>query len=237
MRFLYHDPIENKVLTKEVSDGMTIGRKNADLVIRDGMISTKHARIEMEGSAWFLVDQASTNKIKVKDKKLERVELKDGVEFYLGNVLVKVLDKDMSLENTQLEVELEEEKQHHWSHDIEDMIKDLGQLSAQSDHRIYAFHFHVLLRVISGPEEGKSYSLLYGPRSFGNLDEDICIYDWAIDESSFQLVEHDGGIYLTTSFPDKITVNKKSLATVKLNSGDKIYLGQSCLEVEIEAYA
>ena len=117
------------------------------------------------------------------------------------------------------------------------MIKDLGQLSAQSDHRIYAFHFHVLLRVISGPEEGKSYSLLYGPRSFGNLDEDICIYDWAIDESSFQLVEHDGGIYLTTSFPDKITVNKKSLATVKLNSGDKIYLGQSCLEVEIEAYA
>lgn len=237
MRFLYHDPIENKVLTKVVSEGMTIGRKNADLVIRDGMISTKHAIVEKKASALFLVDQGSTNKIKVNDKKLDRIELKDGLEFHLGNVLVKVLDKDLNLENTQLEVELQEEKNHHWSDDISEMIKDLSQASAQSNHRMYAFHSHVLLRVISGPEEGKSYSLLYGPRSFGNHDEDFCIYDWAIDESNFQLVEHDGGIYLTTSFPDKITVNKKSLATVKLNTGDKIYLGQSCLEVEIEAYA
>ena len=77
------------------------------------------------------------------------------------------------------------------------------------------------------------HDLCYGPRSFGNLNSDITVYDWNINEGQFQIVEHDKNIYLTTDFPAEVLVNGNSQKTVKLSTGDRIELGQSIIEVEI----
>lgn len=236
MKFLYLDPVEKKMITVEVKSGMSIGRKKADLVIRDGLISTKHASIEESKDGLMIVDQGSTNKIKHNGEKKSELLLTDGLEFELGNVVVKVIDHDSSMDLTATSTG-DDEKTVHWSEQLGKGLKSTLKLAKQGSEKLYPFHFHVNLKIVAGPDEGKNIELLYGPRSIGNLDQDICIYDWSIDQADFQLVQHDGGIYLTTNHPDKVLVNKKESRTRKLNTGDKIYLGLSCLEVSIKDYA
>lgn len=250
MRIEYIDPKTGKKTSQKIVKGMSLGRKGSDIVIPDSKISSKHAEIREEDGKLLLVDLGSTNKILYKGAKVESLELYNGVEFQLGSVYVTVIGRpgdvtesvnipleDMAGAETNVTGLIEDTKEKtHWSETIKHSLKDLLEAAEQKDENVYPFSKDLYLTIKEGPQKNRHIQVLYGPRSIGNMKQDICILDWNIGDVSFQLVEHDKNIYLTTDFPEEVLVNDSSSGTTKLNQGDFIKLGESILEVEIKSY-
>lgn len=236
MILLFINPKTGEKIIFPIKNGTTLGRKNTHIEISDSKISSLHAKIEKEGDNFYLSDQGSTNKILYKGVRSDRLELYSGISFQLGNTLFRVFDKKKKTEELD-EKELQPSKdKKHWSEYLKDCFTELMAKSTQGSNEIYPFSKDLVLRTVDGPQKGSKFEILYGPRSIGNLDQDMCILDWNIGEASFELVEHDHNIYLTTDFPSEVLVNNASESTVKLSTGDKIFLGQTTLEVEVRSY-
>ena len=69
----------------------TLGRSDeCDIVLRDRSISRKHALLALEDGRWYAEDQGSTNGISKDGKRAKRLELADGDEFKLGDLLLRL---------------------------------------------------------------------------------------------------------------------------------------------------
>lgn len=73
-----------------VGDEVVIGRVGANLVLRDGRISRRHARVWRDGARWLVEDLGSTNGTALNGRAIERpTPLGDGDKVYLGSTVVK----------------------------------------------------------------------------------------------------------------------------------------------------
>ena len=77
-------------LTSPVLDGLSLGRKKTQVALEDPKSSNLHAIIEKQGDQYILVDQKSRNGIKFHDKKVERLIIEPGIEFVIGNSVIKI---------------------------------------------------------------------------------------------------------------------------------------------------
>jgi hypothetical protein len=76
--------------TLDVESSASIGRiAGCDLVLRDASISRRHARVERGSAGWEVIDEDSRNGITVAGARVERAALADGLEFKLGEVLLR----------------------------------------------------------------------------------------------------------------------------------------------------
>lgn len=76
----------------ELRDGLLIGRKTGDLILRDPKVSSAHARVELRDNRDFwLVDQGSMNGIKCLGQRLRELFLEDRIEFTLGQTMLRVV--------------------------------------------------------------------------------------------------------------------------------------------------
>jgi pSer/pThr/pTyr-binding forkhead associated (FHA) protein len=74
----------------EIAPGATLGRStDCAAVLRDHSVSRQHARMELHDGRWSVVDLESRNGLFVGEAKTLRVELQDGAEFKLGEVLCR----------------------------------------------------------------------------------------------------------------------------------------------------
>ena len=63
-----------------------IGRsKDCDIRIADPNVSRRHAEVRPVGDGYTVVDLGSTNGIEVDGKRVQELELEDGVRFTLGS--------------------------------------------------------------------------------------------------------------------------------------------------------
>ncbi len=83
-------PIE---VTKDLS---AIGRDpSCELVVTDGSVSRRHARIERRGSSWWVVDQGSANGTYINSRKVSEEVLGSGQELRFGALAFRVeLEED-----------------------------------------------------------------------------------------------------------------------------------------------
>ena len=79
-------------------ESILIGRDPAcEIVLTDGSVSRKHARIEQRDDAWFVVDQGSANGTFVDNERVTETALLDGHELRFGAVPYHVeIDDDAS---------------------------------------------------------------------------------------------------------------------------------------------
>ena len=71
--------------------GSVVGRSiEADLVLEDGSVSRKHARLELRGTSWFVVDLGSANGTFIAGQRIGEGELKPGTEVRFGSVSLAV---------------------------------------------------------------------------------------------------------------------------------------------------
>jgi hypothetical protein len=71
--------------------GKVIGRSaEADYLLEDGSVSRKHARLEMRGQSWFVVDLGSANGTFVGGVRIGESEIAIGQELRIGSVSMKV---------------------------------------------------------------------------------------------------------------------------------------------------
>ena len=76
--------------TLDVESSASIGRiAGCDLVLRDASISRRHARVERGSAGWEVIDEDSRNGITVAGARVQRAALADGLEFKLGEVLLR----------------------------------------------------------------------------------------------------------------------------------------------------
>ncbi|MBL8861599.1 MAG: FHA domain-containing protein [Planctomycetes bacterium] len=74
----------------DAGDGATFGRgADCAVTLRDASVSRLHARLERAGERWRVVDVGSRNGLFAGPERLSAVELADGDEFRLGEVLLR----------------------------------------------------------------------------------------------------------------------------------------------------
>jgi len=72
-------------------DQVLVGREpSCDVVINDGSVSRKHARLEKRGRAWTVVDQGSANGTFVDSQRITETALRSGQELRFGAVAFRV---------------------------------------------------------------------------------------------------------------------------------------------------
>lgn len=176
----------------KVQAGVRIGRKQADLKIKDPKMSSTHAEIVENDGKFFLRDCGSRNKIIIGDRVLEEVELYDEMRFQLGETLFEVtIDspedsaKAMIIEN----------------------LKDLETKLQNKENKIYAFQNKVSLRFLTGPEAGTNMPLGYGPRTAGKDSIDIRISENFDKTDLFYIEEKKGSLKLITKHCEHLLLN------------------------------
>jgi pSer/pThr/pTyr-binding forkhead associated (FHA) protein len=94
---LYLEVMSGKSAGKrfKLTEGLKIGRKRSDILLSDPKVSSHHANIVSRGSRrYFIQDNKSANGIKFNGLKVPELLLAPGVEFRLGNTVLKVIDLD-----------------------------------------------------------------------------------------------------------------------------------------------
>jgi len=74
-----------------VKDQSMVGREpSCEIVVTDGSVSRRHARLEKRGSTWWVVDQGSANGTYVNSLKVAEQALKNGQELRFGALAFRV---------------------------------------------------------------------------------------------------------------------------------------------------
>jgi FHA domain len=84
--------LPSSISTIEISSAETmVGREpGCDVLLSDGSVSRKHAKIERRGHVWTVVDQGSANGTYVDSQKIGEAVLKQGQELRFGTVAFRV---------------------------------------------------------------------------------------------------------------------------------------------------
>ncbi len=91
-------PVSGGNAIEIVKDPTMLGREpSVDVLVSDGSVSRRHARIEQRGGVYFVVDQGSANGTFVNTERIAERELKDGQTLRIGAVDFKVeLEDDLA---------------------------------------------------------------------------------------------------------------------------------------------
>src|SRR5512144_2956081 len=74
-----------------VKDQSTVGRDpGCEIVVTDGSVSRRHARLERRGPEWWVVDQGSANGTYINSQRVAEQALRDGQELRFGALAFRV---------------------------------------------------------------------------------------------------------------------------------------------------
>ena len=92
LRLVPSSGLPSSISTLEITAAETmVGREpGCDILLSDGSVSRKHAKIERRGDIWAVVDQGSANGTYVDSQKIGEAVLKNGQELRFGTVAFRV---------------------------------------------------------------------------------------------------------------------------------------------------
>ncbi|HEX4925777.1 MAG TPA: FHA domain-containing protein [Bdellovibrionales bacterium] len=209
----------------KLKPGLSFGRSKADVNLRDPKVSNKHAQIAEVDGELVLVDQGSTNGIKVDGKKLPEVVLRPGLKMLLGTTEVEVTqeldaDEDMSLEEWRRSV-------------LRTMAKASGYVETNVPV-LKAFHKPV---GIEFEDAGVKHSRIfgYGPRRVDPFSLELDVDVPASPGIFFELIpEGDKSVRFRTPHPDFVRLNGVPVDADVLKDGDIINVQDVELKVSIK---
>lgn len=74
-----------------IKEQSTVGRDpSCEVVVTDGSVSRRHARLELRGGSWWIVDQGSANGTYINSLRVAEQELKNGQELRFGALAFRV---------------------------------------------------------------------------------------------------------------------------------------------------
>lgn len=114
--------------------GVLLGRsKESDLVIDDGMISSRHAQLRIENGAWSIFDLQSSNGTTVNGNTIETVQLNDGDIVALGETQFTFKGDGVPAEAAAAEPELEKKAPTPAAKATREDVKLVEQMSERTD--------------------------------------------------------------------------------------------------------
>lgn len=212
-----------------IRDGTEIGRVRGQIQLKkDSKVSSFHAQIIKDPKGGFLiVDQGSSNLIKVNGQKVKRVQLMHGVQFQIGRTVFKVIEQDESAE-LQLEDPVVERS---WDEVLEEGIKQLKMARPAPKAPVKAFKQCLRLDFIEGIQTDEYLTLGFGPRDFGSDNLDIELKESVCPATAFTISPSASGAVFSTDFPRLVHVNGQSDIRHDLQEGDTIRIGSTLIQV------
>jgi hypothetical protein len=226
---------EHQGTLAQVRDGLSIGRKRGSLTLRDSKLSSLHAAVQSrpDGSLW-LVDQGSSNGIKVNGTRMAELELTQGLEFVLGRTTFKVvLRADLAADPTQEPPADPGERAvvREWWESIQELAERGIRLPPAKVREIAAFRPILKLRFIRGIQTGAEWTVGYGPRTVGTDSVDLTLEDVSLPGLCFSLIPQDKGVVLKNETDRSVKLNGRWVETEFLRSGDVIEIGSTQIQV------
>lgn len=215
----------------EIRDGLSIGRKGTDVVIRDPKVSTRHASVEERDHGYYLVDLGSSNGLKIEGNRVTEAHLLPGVSIQLGRTHFLVIDID------EVGVTPEKPIVKTWQESVAaiiDRVEEAFEKQKSHGKKIQFFAQPVELSVVAGPQIGESWTLVYGPREIGSDSLDVRLLEDKIPKVAFQLSQTSDGLMLKTEHADVISLNgSKVKSSQSLKNGDEISVQSTKLRVKL----
>lgn len=208
----------------KVIDKATLGRKKADMIIKDPNVSTTHAMIMFDDSNIpILVDQNSRNGLIVNDTVVRKLALHPETKFTVG-------DTDFIVRHFTDE-ELEEYfPTKTWRDFLADEI-NRNTLRTLPAEEVVPFNPKVELQFIQGIQTDESKILTFGPRIAGFNSLDIALYEEEGPEMAFKILPTSGGAKIINFDLNRVLLNDTVFESSVLISGDRITIGESIIKV------
>jgi pSer/pThr/pTyr-binding forkhead associated (FHA) protein len=206
-----------------IKSGIFLGRSKADINLRDPKVSNKHAYIIEDGPDVFLVDNESTNGIKVQGKKVERLLLTPGTKFAIGNTVIEIAQEKQAEQDSQLE---------EWRKSLLRTVSRAAEYSPTESQNIRAFDRPVEILVIDGAlEYTRTFS--YGPRLIDSYSLDLDFEPPSQPPVLFTLSPKDKTVMFETPHPEFVQLNGRKKPADVLKDGDIIKIKDVELKVSI----
>jgi FHA domain len=215
-------------------EGLTFGRKDCDVNIRDPKVSSKHARVEIRSDGLFwLVDQGSANGIRTAKLKLTEVPLRAGLKFRLGRTNFEVRDPAVM----ELDYDPAPLAAPNWYEQIRELAERGIKQAPVVNREILPFHRVVKLGFSRGIQTGTTYFLGYGPREIGATSIDLPLFEPGLPSKCFQLMPENKDAILKVHADSlgKVLLNGLFVETSSLKGGDVIDIGNTRIEVSFES--
>jgi predicted component of type VI protein secretion system len=217
-----------------VRAGISIGRREGTLTIRDSKLSNKHAQIELRSDGYFwLVDLGSSNGIKMSGgTRTKELKLEDGASFVLGRTPFRVIGVDAIAGVDDLEPALEHTMTRTWRDTVLELAAHSAKKFKYVKREVAPFVPMVRLRFIRGTQSGTEWLLGYGPRAIGSNTVELTLEDPSLPGLCFRLIPHSDGTVFKNESDAKL--NGKWVEKEFLHSGDVIEIGNTQVQVEFD---
>lgn len=221
---------------------LTIGRKRADLILDDPLVSSAHCRIEKRDTGYVLVDLGSTNGTMVDGRLVREAALKPGSEvaiganrmmLYVGDDPAEAADEGQKPTPQQLDVA--------WLLD-EELVElrtaaDKGRRPADvigQDLRLPP-GLNAVVEVVAGQDAGKVFRFTRGNVSVGRRQGEVPLTDVEVSRHH-AVIEVFGRhmIYLRDLGSTNGTYhNGRRISVSKLQPGDTIGCGKTVMKLDV----
>ncbi len=211
-----------------IKEGLSIGRRNANLRVPDPQMSQLHVIIEKNGAGQYLLkDQGSRNGIIVNGEAKKELLLTPGQKFQLGATEFEVgqLDEQektfVAVPPTPTEGSAEgiELEAHTWVDYFSDFCNENTKVKNRP-RNFKAFPKILELHFLRGPLIRDSISLAYGPRVLGRYDLEFPLYSEGLPDDLISIDAKGDDLYLKTRYPKLVKLNDSSVMSKKISTGD-----------------
>ena len=213
-----------------IQTGMSIGRKSADLPLKDSKVSGRHATVVMgpDGSL-FLVDEGSSNGIKYEGQKVRELEMLNGVEFQVGRTKIRVVEMDPADAG---EIIVEEPKT--WQQIVSALAMRGIDQSRPPKKEIAGFFPPIKMKFTQGVQSGTEWTIGYGPREIGAASHDLILDEPGLSGNCFRLIPHADGPLLKSELGVGIKLNGAPVENAFLSDGDELDIHATRIKIRIE---
>ncbi len=219
---------------------LVIGRKHGDLVLKDPLVSSRHATITPRDGGWVLKDLGSTNGTMVDGRLVRETVLRPGAEVAIGNsrlvLFVGADDKDAQVARPATPpLELA------WLLD-EELVEIKGSADRtrtpadviDQDLRLPP-SLNAVVEVVAGPDAGKVFRFTRGNVAIGRRMGEVPLSDLEVSRRH-AIIEVFGRemIFLRDLGSTNGTYhNGRKVGVSRLGGGDAIGVGKTLLKLQV----
>ncbi|WP_413292089.1 FHA domain-containing protein [Bdellovibrio sp. HCB185ZH] len=209
----------------QLTDGMTMGRANADIIVKDPKVSSKHAQIALDGKGQLvLLDLDSSNGLYISGRRVKKVALIPGVIFEIGRTQFKVITVEEEQASSF-------ERLLTWRNIVSSTVPQLQIQNSEPPQELQRFSPALKLTFLRGIQADEEIILGYGPRTAGADSLDVELLDVDAPRDAFQLIAGPGQVELKVLATGRVTLNNKKVSAEMLSDGDMISVGNTLIKV------
>lgn len=221
-------PLKDQVFT--LANGVTIGRSGTTIEIHDGKVSTLHARVAADEQAQLvLIDNQSKNGVRVNGERINILELKPGVEFYIGDQHFRVAEVPAERSEKRGKPK---RQQRYWHEALAEFLHAHAKSFRDHARKFEPLERALVLEFVRGIQVNCKWVLGYGPRKIGSGTLDLPIWEPGAPKVCFEIEETSEGLLFQTKHPELVRLNDQSMDSKVLHVGDTIKINDTIIEVD-----